>query len=49
MDSNLIDMMRKKKQLETERDEIYKNIAKDAYIRPKSNWIEKGEKIQLIS
>ena len=36
--------MKKKKQLETERDEIYHNIMKGAYVRSKANWIEKGEK-----
>jgi ribosomal protein S20 len=43
IDSNLIDM-KKKKQLETEREEIYQNITKGAYVRSKANWIEKGAK-----
>jgi hypothetical protein len=36
--------MKKKKQLETGRDQIYQNITKGAYVRSKANWIEKGEK-----
>jgi hypothetical protein len=36
IDSNLIDM-KKKKQLETGRDQIYQNITKGAYVRSKAN------------
>ena len=42
-DSDLIDMNRKRN-LEQELDNLYKNKTKGAYVRSKARWMEKGEK-----